>query len=48
MADFDKIFLSTLSLRRATVKDPTARSNAQFLSTLSLRRATPTRVHMSI
>ena len=41
MADFDKIFLSTLSLRRATLGDRTVHQvNQQFLSTLSLRRAT--------
>ena len=39
-----KIFLSTLSLRRATKVRPLARVSAatQFLSTLSLRRATST------
>ena len=41
MADFDKIFLSTLSLRRATYRLPLfAHLLFQFLSTLSLRRAT--------
>ena len=33
-------FLSTLSLRRATIREPTAARNDKFLSTLSLRRAT--------
>ena len=36
----DKIFLSTLSLRRATSSVNTADKEARFLSTLSLRRAT--------
>ena len=41
MADFDKIFLSTLSLRRATGKNwPKQSNHHKFLSTLSLRRAT--------
>ena len=41
MADFDKIFLSTLSLRRATVLRLTKFASFRlFLSTLSLRRAT--------
>ena len=35
-----KIFLSTLSLRRATRSDPALRAQKVFLSTLSLRRAT--------
>ena len=34
------IFLSTLSLRRATRAFPNSQSKLQFLSTLSLRRAT--------
>ena len=34
------VFLSTLSLRRATKNSPALLSNNQFLSTLSLRRAT--------
>ena len=35
------LFLSTLSLRRATRNSPALLGNSQFLSTLSLRRATP-------
>ena len=35
------VFLSTLSLRRATAKAEAAAKTAEFLSTLSLRRATP-------
>ena len=35
------ISIHALLAESDTVKDPTARSNAQFLSTLSLRRATP-------
>ena len=34
------VFLSTLSLRRATAKAEAAAKTAEFLSTLSLRRAT--------
>ena len=37
------IFLSTLSLRRATYGRYSLRRSASFLSTLSLRRATPVR-----
>ena len=40
MADFDKIFLSTLSLRRATTGLSSMCTRRRFLSTLSLRRAT--------
>ena len=41
------IFLSTLSLRRATRNSPGLLGNTQFLSTLSLRRATPGERHAS-
>ena len=43
MADFDKIFLSTLSLRRATLAPGDCFADLVFLSTLSLRRATAVR-----
>ena len=36
-------FLSTLSLRRATLAETTTPNELPFLSTLSLRRATPQR-----
>ncbi len=38
--DVQLVFLSTLSLRRATVIDHSAHPHKSFLSTLSLRRAT--------
>ena len=38
---FKKIFLSTLSLRRATFIAFSIAKSTKFLSTLSLRRATP-------
>ena len=42
MHTWRKVFLSTLSLRRATNSSVnTADQEARFLSTLSLRRATP-------
>ena len=39
------LFLSTLSLRRATARSGLLSATCQFLSTLSLRRATPGRKH---
>ena len=45
--DIGSLFLSTLSLRRATAKIHTCGGNAIFLSTLSLRRATA-KVHKTV
>ena len=42
------IFLSTLSLRRATPKSILVHYTAKFLSTLSLRRATLTKYHFTL